>query len=147
MIAGIGLDIIEIARFDKPDNPHFNERCFTAHEYAYISSKGLRAQAEAKAGMFAAKEAVVKALGTGFRGFWPCEVEILHDALGKPFAVLHGKPLHLAKQRYITRVTISITHHQSTAAAMAVAEQTEGANRYARRYRGTNARHRISRRP
>ena len=68
-IHGIGTDIIETDRFLNKgalNNRRFIERCFTEGERSYLSGKGR----ESAAGLFAAKEAVVKAMGTGFRGFW-----------------------------------------------------------------------------
>lgn len=133
MIVGVGLDIIEIARFNRAGNPRFDERVFTAREMIYLQGRG----PQAKAGLFAAKEAAVKALGTGFRGFWPCEVEILHDELGRPYLRLHRKAAEVAKRKNVSYISISITHHQTAAAAVAVAERDE---RRARRYKRCYAR-------
>ena len=95
-IIGIGTDIIEVARFrreGKPPSLRFMLRCFTEGERRYLQAR----PAESMAGLFAAKEAVAKALGTGFRGFWPGAVEIAHSPLGKPEAVLHGKAAEIAE--------------------------------------------------
>ena len=159
----IGLDIIEISRFERGLGENFIAHCFTENERAYIQHKGPRTTA----GLFAAKEAVVKALGTGFqsrrRFFWPCEVEICHDENGAPYAVLHGEALKIAENMQVSRITLSITHDRSVAAAVALAERTEQADAcrsaqsenlaealttertgkaHARRYRRTNARNR-----
>lgn len=141
MIAGLGVDIIEIARFARAENPHFINRCFTPGEQDYMRGKG----PQTAAGLFAAKEAVVKALGTGFCGFWPCAVEILHDAQGQPYVQLHGEAACVMKNRHITRITVSIAHHQTTAVAVAAAESIEGTMNHAHRNRGTNARRRSRR--
>lgn len=82
MIIGVGCDIIEISRIKKAaENPAFKKRCFTDTELAYIEQKGI----QSAAAFFAAKEAYSKALGTGFRGFSPRDVEINHDSSGKPY--------------------------------------------------------------
>jgi len=115
VITGIGTDLIEIARFEKlVCNAHFMERVFTAAERDHIQNKPNRA-----AGMFGAKEAFSKAVGTGLSGFSLKDVEICHDALGKPFYRLHGRAL--AQYGTLT-IHLSITHSQTHAAAFAVAE-------------------------
>ena len=116
MIRGVGTDMVKIARFkDMP--PRLGERLFTAGEREYIKQRPQTA-----AGIFAAKEAVVKALGTGFRGFWPAEVEIWHTPAGAPRVRLLGTALKIARRlargRY--RVHVSITHERDVAAAFAV---------------------------
>lgn len=137
MTTQIGIDIVEIDRFAQTDKERFMERCFTQREREYLQGKG----PQSKAGLFAAKEATVKALGTGFRAFWPCDVEIDHDALGKPFVLLHGKAAQFAKMQNIIRITVSISHDRHTAVAVALLESGR-TGRYARRDRRSNARHR-----
>jgi len=61
----------------------------------------------------------VKALGTGFRGFWPCDIEITHDEFGKPHVILHGA---VKKAAGTAIVHISISHNETDAIAFAVAE-------------------------
>jgi len=88
MIIGVGVDIVKIDRFENmQEKTRFMERVFSVHEQEYLTNKG----AQSMAGLFAAKEAIAKALGTGFRGFAPCEIEILHDKNGKPLVKLYGK--------------------------------------------------------
>ncbi|MDR1663522.1 MAG: holo-ACP synthase [Clostridiales bacterium] len=117
MILGTGLDIIEIERFKNAESPRFLARCFTGNERAYMKGKG----AQTAAGLFAAKEAAVKALGTGFRGFWPNAVEILHDEQGKPYAVFHGRAKEMLEARFQrVHFFISISHNKTTAAAVCV---------------------------
>ncbi|MCL1882748.1 MAG: holo-ACP synthase, partial [Defluviitaleaceae bacterium] len=84
MIFGIGVDIVKIDRFE---NNHFIKHVFTEREREYFSKKNT----QTIAGIFAAKEAVAKAMGTGFSGFFPIDIEILHKESGKPFVVLHNK--------------------------------------------------------
>lgn len=121
MIVGIGCDMIEIERIRAAmgRNPHFAERIYTEAERAYIAKK----RPETAAGLFAAKEAAVKALGTGFRGFMPDSVEILPDELGKPCCRLTGKALSAAQERSIAVIHISISHTKDNACAFAVAER------------------------
>jgi len=86
MIIGIGVDIVKTARFEGMTE-RFMARVFTSNERAYLLGKSH----VSAAGMFAAKEAVAKALGTGFKGFWPSQVEVVHDENGRPGVVLHGE--------------------------------------------------------
>jgi len=121
MIIGVGVDIVKVERFAKGGCD--NSRIFTAKEQEYIMVKG-SGGTQSAAGIFAAKEAVAKALGTGFRGFWPVDVEILHDDLGKPYVVLHGAAQEaVAKLVPSIKIAISISHSDMDAIAFAVAEQ------------------------
>ena len=128
MILGTGVDIIKTARFESMTQ-RFMERVFTCRERAYLLAKGGdKAMAVSAAGLFAAKEAVAKALGTGFLGFWPSEIEVVHDGYGKPKVVLHGEAARLAgklvrgKRRYGRGycVWLSISHTETDAVAYAV---------------------------
>jgi holo-[acyl-carrier protein] synthase len=114
---GIGTDIVKTARFEGM-TPHFMARVFTPDERAYLCGKPLASAA----GLFAAKEAVAKALGTGFRGFWPDDIEIWHDTQGKPHVRLYNKAKKIAEKsargRY--RVYVSIAHTETDAVAFAV---------------------------
>ena len=114
-IHGIGTDVIEVNRFQKLSE-RFMARCFTDLERQYLAGKG----PESIAGYFAAKEAVVKALGTGFTGFWPSAVEICRGSSGKPVVKLHGTAAEVAETNRILSIEISISHCKSVAVAMAV---------------------------
>jgi len=119
-VFGIGTDIIEIDRFMKNGEPlsdHFMARCFTAREREHLKTRRL----ENTAGFFAAKEAVAKALGTGFTGFWPSAIEICHHKTGKPEVILHGDAAKIAEAAGIISIEISISHCKTLAVAMAVA--------------------------
>jgi len=119
-IFGIGTDIIEVDRFEKDGKPlgdRFMLRCFTAREQEYLKGRHL----ENTAGCFAAKEAVVKALGTGFTGFWPSAIEISHNKMGKPEVILHGRAAEIAEAAGIGSIEISISHCKTMAVAFAVA--------------------------
>ena len=78
--------------------------------------------AQTAAGIFAAKEAVVKALGTGFRGFGPAAIEVRVDALGKPLCALSGKALERMQALGGETIHLSITHTGDMAAAVAILE-------------------------
>lgn len=122
MILGIGTDIIEIERIDKAikDNPRFINKVFTEKEIEYMKDKGERAQHVA--GGFAAKEAVSKALGTGFRKFSMKDIEIFRNNLGKPEVLLYGKAEELAKVHGDYIVHLSISHDRDKAIAYAILE-------------------------
>ncbi len=123
-ILGHGIDLVDIpriARMHADHGSHFLDRCFTPAEQAYCLSYAL--PAERLAGRFAAKEAVLKALSTGWRGqiAWT-DIEIITDPAGKPSVHLTGESARIAAQQKITRWHISISHTQSHATASAIAE-------------------------
>ncbi len=124
MIVGIGTDIIEIQRIDilVTEKPRFITKNFTAKEQAYFQKRKNRV--ETIAGSFAAKEAVSKALGTGFRGFGLIDIEILRDQLGKPKVFLYGEAEEIRYRQHIESVHISISHCKTYATATAIAEKS-----------------------
>ena len=111
---GIGLDLCQVDRMRRHLEDRFMEKYFTEAEVAYIRSQGARA-AESMAGIWAAKEAVLKALGTGI-AFPLQEVEISHTANGQPTVLLHGKAAEAASGSFL----LSITHEAGMAAATAI---------------------------
>lgn len=121
MIIGIGTDIIEINRIEKAikRTSSFIEKSFTQNEIDFFKIKGFKENVIA--GNFAAKEAVSKALGTGFRGFGLRDIEVLRDEFGKPVVNLSDKIL---KRLEITEFNmhISISHSRENAIAYAVME-------------------------
>jgi len=123
-----GVDIIEMERIERMVERHKNlDRIYTNLELTYIMGKGNRI--ETYAGIFAAKEAVVKALGTGFRGIEWTEIEIDHDEMGKPLVVTHGKATKHVTEQGIRGISISISHDRIQAIAFAVVwteEDNEG---------------------
>ena len=123
MIVGTGLDVIEVDRVQKAaTNPLFMLRVFTEGERAYIEQRK-KGSPEAMAGTFAAKEAVSKALGTGFaHGVEFHNIEICHKPDGFPFAVLTGGARKRLEEIGGSRVHISISHIKSVAVAQAVIE-------------------------
>ncbi len=114
----VGIDLIEIERIRRALEryPGFRERCFTEAEIAYCDSR--RNPAQSYAGRFAAKEAVGKALGRGVPFTWR-EIEIA--GRGKPQVTLSGSMLAAARRLGVERVDVSITHSETTAAAVAIA--------------------------
>lgn len=123
MIVGLGIDIAEIARIEKAlEKPRFALRIFTDGERARIDQRGVKTAA----GLFAAKEAVAKALGSGFDGFGPADVEILWDEAGRPRCQLHAGALARLRATGGGSVFLSITHDAGVAAAVAVIETDLG---------------------
>lgn len=122
MILGIGIDIVEIRRIEKimERSNAFLHKIFNEEEIKYFEKKMMRP--EYIAGSFASKEAVAKALGTGFRGFGFKDIIINRNPLGKPEIILRGtaKEIALLKGEYIFH--LSISHGQDSAIAYAVME-------------------------
>jgi holo-[acyl-carrier protein] synthase len=125
MIFGIGTDIVEVERVQNAvvRNPKILDRLFTQAELSYFEKRNMKAQHIA--GGFAAKEAILKALGTGLSGLSWKDVEVLRHGSGKPMVKLYGKAKEYAAGNNIGCVLISISHSQDYAMAMAVAELTE----------------------
>ena len=118
MVIGIGIDLVEIHRMKKAvENPLFVQRVFTPAEQVYCNSRG-RQGAASYAARFAAKEAVMKALGTGLSGggTWQ-DVEVLPDDQGKPVMKLTGYFAQLAESLGVAQIFVSISHAQEYAVA------------------------------
>ena len=123
MIKGTGVDIIEISRIEKSlTNEKFVERIFTKKEQEYCNSRKQMA-VSSYAARFAAKEAVVKALGTGISGggLWT-DIEILPDDDGAPHVKLCGYFAYIATKRKIYNIFISLSHCKEYAVAQAILE-------------------------
>ena len=124
MIAGIGTDLVEIARVQKAiGRSAFLKRVYTEKERELIAVRSVRA-----ASNFAAKEAVAKALGCGFAGIAPAEIEILRDDSGMPYVILHGRAKKKAEEKGICRIQISLTDTAEYAQAYVVCETEETSN-------------------
>jgi len=125
MIAGIGVDIVDIARIQAMLDRHgerFLLRVFTEAETAY--AMGGVNRAERLAGRFAVKEAVLKALGTGkSQGILWRDVETLRGPFGRPRVHLHGQAVKWAKQHGVAKVFVSITHDGGKALAFVILEK------------------------
>lgn len=116
MVKGIGTDIIEIDRIKKTiEKQSFIDRIFTKAEQKLYHGTN----PQTLAGNFAAKEAVAKALGTGFSGCSPIEIEVLRYGNGKPYVNLYGNAKELLNN-WGGSVFISISHNKDTAVAFAV---------------------------
>lgn len=125
MIQGIGTDIIECLRIAQMIEKHgelFINRVYTEHEIAYCSVR--KAATQHYAGRWAAKEAVLKALGTGWvKGVSWRDVEVRNAPSGAPTAVLRGGARDIFERAGITRIHLSISHCRSHATAYAIAER------------------------
>lgn len=127
MVISVGVDIVEVARVrrlleDPRIGRRFRERVFAAKEIAYCESKR-RGSCESYAARFAAKEAVMKALGTGWgaNARW-LDIEVARARSGKPDIILHDKAAELAHKLRICRWCLSLTHTSQHAVAYVVAQ-------------------------
>ncbi|MCR5623638.1 MAG: holo-ACP synthase [Lachnospiraceae bacterium] len=123
MLFGIGTDIIDVERLTKPFKKKGVQRLFTDKELDYIWVNGSGSSAFMKAaGNYAAKEAVVKAFGTGFVGMNPCDIEVLRHESGAPYVRLYRGAKKFAKENNITRIMVSISNLKDYAIAISVIE-------------------------
>lgn len=121
-VLGHGIDLIENIRIERVWQQHpdrFLDRILTPVERAYCER--MKNPVPSIAGRFAAKEAVLKMIGTGWRGqiAWT-DIEIVNDESGQPRVTLSGHTLLVARRLGITRVMLSITHTENYAAASAI---------------------------
>ncbi|MDD4644472.1 MAG: holo-ACP synthase [Bacteroidales bacterium] len=124
MIFGIGTDIIEVERIRRfvSKGDAFKQRAFTPDEIVYCDS--YRDPAPFYAARFAAKEAYVKALGTGFTGgIGFNQIEVIHVELGKPEIRLSGKAKEITEEKGIKTIHVSISHIKEWANAVVVLEK------------------------
>jgi holo-[acyl-carrier protein] synthase len=125
MIFGTGIDIVDITRFERfvrDGNIALLQRIFTPHELDYCSAKKHSAQHYAL--RFAAKEAFLKALGTGLRdGLSWQDMEVVNDLLGKPELRLTGRAQESFVQAQLTNCLLSLSHDANCAVAMLVLEK------------------------
>jgi len=125
MIFGIGTDIADISRFQRfidQNNEALLRRMFTEQERSVCGAG--RTSASRFAARFAAKEAFLKALGTGLRdGLSWQDMEVVNDELGKPDLHLSGRALELYNEKQISRVFLSLSHDAGCAIALVVLEK------------------------
>jgi holo-[acyl-carrier protein] synthase len=125
VIISIGIDIIEVRRVREviTRTPRFVERVFTLNERAYCGGRGAVA-AEHYAARFAAKEATLKALQTGWTGgiAWQ-DIEVGQRATGAPFLHFYGRVLELYEQSGATSTHLSISHTTEHAIAQVILER------------------------
>ncbi len=122
-IVAHGIDLVDRPRIEQMIKRHgrrFIDRVFTAAEQAYAEAN--KDRVEKLAGRFAAKEAVLKLIGTGWRGkiAWT-DVQVVNNAAGQPEVTLAGEVKKLAAELGIKHISISITHTANFAIASAVA--------------------------
>ncbi len=121
---GHGIDLVEnerIAQMLERHGDRFLERCFTEGERDYAEKNPVR-RIEHLAARFAAKEAALKAIGTGWRdGIAWTDVEVTRDAMGKPLLRVTGKVAQIAAEQGITRWLVSLTHTATHASASVIA--------------------------
>lgn len=123
MIYGIGIDVIEVARIDEriTSEKGLKDALFTEREIAYCETKRFRGQHYAA--RFAAKEAFLKALGSGWRdGIGFQEIEVVNDALGRPTCRVYGRAEQAARQQHIRNIQISLSHIKEFASAVVTLE-------------------------
>ena len=125
MIISIGIDIIEVARIREVllRTPRFGERVFTPAERQYCDSRGV-VSAQHYAARFAAKEAALKALQTGWRGgiSWQ-DVEVSARESGAPYLIFTGHVLTVFEKFGATATHLSISHTSEHANAQVVLER------------------------
>ncbi len=124
MIFGAGTDIIEVQRVEEKllRTGGLRDKLFTPAEIAYCEAK--HRPALHFAARFAAKEAFLKAMGTGWSGGHKFnEIEIVNNALGKPELFVHGKVREFCEARGIGAMEVSLTHIKDVASAVVVLEK------------------------
>ena len=124
MIVGVGIDLEEVERVRKSIERHgerFLQRVYTSGERAYAEAAANRY--ERYTARFAAKEAAMKALGTGWdHGVGWSDVEIVNDEAGRPHLELHGRAKEAAEAQGATRFHVSLSHTRGMAVAQVILE-------------------------
>ena len=126
MIFGTGIDIIEVSRIKNvmERDIGFREKIFTPGEIEYCETKKNKYQHYAA--RFSAKEAFLKAIGTGWRfGLRFADIDVYHDSFGKPLIRLTGKAEELALRDGISKVHLSLSHLKEIATAVVVLEKDD----------------------
>ncbi len=128
MVLGIGTDILEIERMQKAvDNRRFLEKVFTGNEILFFETLcgggAFNKKAyESMAGNFTVKEAVAKALGTGFVSFSARDIEVLRDASGKPYVNLFKEAQRINEALGVRKIHVSMSHCKQYAVAHVILE-------------------------
>ena len=124
MVVGIGLDLAEVDRIEAAIAKHgerFLTRVYTEAERRYCESKSNKF--ERFAGRFAAKEAAMKAIGTGWkRGVAWRDFEVMRAPSGQPIIVFHGKAAEIANAMKVKKALVTITHSEKSAIAQVLLE-------------------------
>ena len=122
MITGIGVDIVQIRRMERwHSQSGLLERFFHPQELAAVLAKGGSVD-HSLAGHFAAKEALGKALGTGFEGIVLKDIMVINHRNGRPELQVFGTAMEALKKNGANRMHLSLTHEQDNAVAMVVLE-------------------------
>jgi holo-[acyl-carrier protein] synthase len=127
-IVGTGIDIVEVDRIERAltrpaTGARFRARVYTEREISYCESRG-RPRYQSYAARFAAKEAAMKAMGTGWnRNVGWSEIEVVRERGHAPTIMLHGKSAEFARRRGIERFHVSLSHTASGAVAHVIAEK------------------------
>ncbi|MFW5985112.1 MAG: holo-ACP synthase [Halanaerobiaceae bacterium] len=125
MIKGMGVDLVEVSRIKRimeKWEDKFLQRIFTVSEIKYCRKS--RGTARKFAARFAAKEAVLKMLGTGLRqGITWQDIEVQNDQLGKPEINLSGQAEKIMHQKHINRIHVSLSHENKFAIAQVIGEE------------------------
>lgn len=129
-IVAHGIDLVDCPRLEQMVSRHgqrFIDRIFTPREQKYAGSN--RNRIENFAGRFAAKEAILKLIGTGWRGkiAWT-DIEVTNNALGRPHVEVTGRVKEIADRLGIEHISVSITHTSNFAIASAVALAADSAS-------------------
>jgi len=128
VILGVGVDLVDVARMEttlrQRWSKRFLSRVFTEEEIAACEASPHTAQC--LAARFAAKEALVKALGTGFsQGVRPAQIHVRGGEQGRPWIELSGRALEVAASMNAVAIHVSLTHTRSAACAVVVVEERE----------------------
>jgi holo-[acyl-carrier protein] synthase len=126
LISGTGIDIIEVRRIQTvmERDLGFREKIFTEGEIAYCEK--MKNKYQNYAARFSAKEAFLKAIGTGWRfGIRFADIDVYHDDFGKPLIRLTGKAEELALRDGITKIHVSLSHLKEMATAVVIVEKEE----------------------
>jgi holo-[acyl-carrier protein] synthase len=124
MIAGIGIDTIDVTRIEKSitSDPQIKTTIFTKSEITYCETKTNKYLHFS--GRFAAKEAFLKAISIGLNeGFKFLEIEVLNKESGQPYLNLYGSAKKIIKEKKITNVLLSLTHDIHYASAIVILEK------------------------
>ncbi|MBO6179800.1 MAG: holo-ACP synthase [Selenomonadaceae bacterium] len=122
MIIGVGTDICSVRRIEKAiEREEFVRRVYTIGEICYCKARK-KSGAASFAARFAAKEAVLKAFGTGLRIGKMTDVEVIVDKLGAPHIQLHGEIMSFAEEKKVKEIHLSLSHEYDYATAFCVME-------------------------
>ena len=125
MIFGVGIDLCDTGRMEKSlTKQHFLDHVFAPSEQALLAARSEKRRAETAAANFAAKEAFLKAAGTGLGGFAMNELAVLRRESGAPYFALTGAAAAWAAQQGLT-VHVSLTHERGLANAVVILEKIQ----------------------